>query len=429
MRRDFLKLCCQAGLGLSLPIGAPTFVSGKTKEPDPYEGPYYVVFNASGGWDTTYLMDPKGVNEINRLYKEGDILTHGKHKFAPNAKHVEKGMSNENFYKAYGDELLVLNGLDYSINNHSPCKRYMATGKLDSLAYPTFAALVAACRGPETPLAFLTFGNYSSTGNLVPMARIPYLPSLNLIANADSVQGISRVPYHDDFAQDLIEQTLNERTGSPMAKPQLPRTERAQSMLYAAQSSSKALKRIEPRISSEIGNERLHRQAEIALSCFKAGVCVSANLSIGQFDSHAKNDRDQMNLIPEFLAGIDYLIKRAEELKIRDKLIVVIQSEMGRTPHYNKGDGKDHWSIGSIMFMGNGIKGNRVIGETDDGQFLTPISPKNLTLDKDKGIRVRPEHVHQALREHANVAGHAFSKKFPMKVPEKERLINFFHQG
>jgi hypothetical protein len=429
MRRDFLKLCCQAGLGLSLPVGAPTFVSGKTKEPDPYEGPYYVVFNASGGWDTTYLMDPKGVNEINRLYKEGDILTHGKHKFAPNAKQIDKGMSNEEFYKTYGNDLLVLNGMDYSINNHSPCKRYMATGKLDSLAYPTFAALVAACRGPETPLAFLTFGNYSSTGNLVPMARIPYVPSLNLVANADSIQGISRLPYHDDFAQNLIEKALDEKANSPKKKPQLPRAEHSQSMLYAAQSSSKALKRVEPRISSEIGKERLHRQSEIALACFKAGVCVSANLSIGQFDSHAKNDRDQMKLIPEFLAGIDYLIKRAEELKIRDKLVVVIQSEMGRTPHYNKGDGKDHWSIGSIMFLGDGIKGNRVIGETDDGQFLTPINPKNLALDKDKGIRVRPEHVHQALREHANVAGHAFSKKFPMKVPAEERLINFFGQG
>ena len=33
------------------------------------EGPYYVVFNASGGWDTTYLMDPKGVDGINRLYQ------------------------------------------------------------------------------------------------------------------------------------------------------------------------------------------------------------------------------------------------------------------------------------------------------------------------------------------------------------------------
>ena len=429
MRRDFIKLCCQAGLGLSLPIGAPTFLSGKTKEPDPYEGPYYVVFNASGGWDTTYLMDPKGVNEINRLYKEGDILTHGKHKFAPNAKQIEKGMSNEDFYKTYGNDLLALNGMDYSINNHSPCKRYMATGKLDSLAYPTFAALVAACRGPETPLAFLTFGNYSSTGNLVPMARIPYLPSLNLVANADSIQGISRLPYHSDFAQDLIEKALDEKANSPKKKPQLPRTEHSRSMLYAAQSSSKALKRVEPRISSEIGKKRLHRQSEIALSCFKAGVCVSANLSIGQFDSHANNDRDQMNLIPEFLDGIDYLMKRAEELKIRDKLVVVIQSEMGRTPHYNKGQGKDHWSIGSIMFMGNGITGNRVIGETDDGQFLTPIDPENLTLDKDKGIRVRPEHIHQALREHANVAGHAYDKKFPMKVPAEERLINFFGQG
>ena len=429
MRRDFIKLCCQAGLGLSLPIGAPALLSGKSKEADPYEGPYYVVFNASGGWDTTYLMDPKGVNEINRLYKEGDILTHGKHTFAPNAKQIGKGMSNEDFFKTYGNDLLVLNGMDYSINNHSPCKRYMATGKLDSLAYPTFAALVAACRGPETPLAFLTFGNYSSTGNLVPMARIPYVPSLNLVANADSIKGISRLPYHADFAQDLIEKALDEKANSPIKKPQLPRTERSRSMLYAAQSSSKALKRVEAKVSGEVGKVRLHRQSEIALSCFKAGVCVSANLSIGQFDSHAKNDRDQMKLIPEFLDGIDYLMKRAEELKIRDKLVVVIQSEMGRTPHYNKGDGKDHWSVGSIMFMGNGITGNRVIGETDDGQFLTPISPKTLALDKEQGIRVRPEHLHQALREHAKIDSHPFCKKFPMKVKEEEKLIDLFGQG
>ena len=322
-------------------------------------------------------MDPKGVNGINRLYKEGDILTHGKHKYAPNAAHAENGMSNEAFFKAYGDDLLVFHGLDYSINNHSPCKRYMATGKLDSLAYPTFAALVAACRGPEAPLTFLTFGNYSATGNLIPMASIPYLSSLKLIANADSIQGISRLPYHDDFAQDLIEKTLNDRAQDSLAKPQLPRMERAQSMLYAAQNNSKALKRATPFIKDKIPKGRLPQQAEIALSCFKAGVCVSANISIGQFDSHANNDPDQMRLIPEFLAGIDYLVKRSEELKIRDKLVIIIQSEMGRTPTYNKGRGKDHWSIGSIMFMGKGIQGNRVIGATDEKQFLMPINPKS----------------------------------------------------
>ena len=53
-------------------------------------------------------------------------------------------MCNEDFYAEFANEVLTLNGLDYSVNNHSPGARYMATGKLDSLAYPTFAALVAA---------------------------------------------------------------------------------------------------------------------------------------------------------------------------------------------------------------------------------------------------------------------------------------------
>ena len=426
MRRDFLKMCGSAGLGLTIPFGRGALIDGKSKEPEAYEGPYYIVFNAAGGWDTTYLMDPKGVNGINRLYKEEDILTHGRLVFAPNAKHTQQGMSNEDFFARYGSELLVLNGLDYSINNHSPCKRYMATGKLDSLTYPTFAALVAASRAPEVPLAFLTFGNYSGTGNLVPMARIPYLPSLKLIANADSIKGLSHLPYHDDFAQNLIEQTLNEQTKAQQGKPSLPRLKQAQSMLYAAQSSSKALKRVSPHSSDETNKVRLSRQAEIALSSFKAGVCVSANLSITQFDSHAKNDRDQMKLIPEFLAGIDYVMRRSEELKIRDKLVVVIQSEMGRTPHYNKGEGKDHWSIGSIMFMGQGIKGNRVVGATDEGQFLRPINNRTLQIDLKNGIRTRPEHVHQALREHAGIENHPFSKKFPLKVPADESLRGLF---
>ncbi len=324
MRRDFIKCCTLAGLGLSLPRA----LGAATKDYAAYEGPYYVVFNASGGWDTTYLMDPKGINEINRLYKEGDILTQGRHKFAPNAKHIQGGMSNEDFYKEFGSELLTLNGLDYSVNNHSPGARYMATGKLDSLAYPTFAALVAACKGPTCPISFLTFGNYSNTGNVVAMSRVPYPQSLQRIANADYVEGNVRSPYHDDFALDRIERALEEQNAARASQLRLPRQERAQSMLYAAQVNSKALQRVTPFIPKSIPKERLSQQAEIALASFKAGVCVSANLSIGQFDSHANNDVDQMKLIPEFLAGIAYFIRRAEELKIRDKLVVIIQSEM-----------------------------------------------------------------------------------------------------
>jgi hypothetical protein len=421
-RRDFLRLCGAAGLGLAAPVS----LEARQAEPAPYDGPYYVVFNASGGWDTTYLMDPKGVGEINRLYKEGDILTQGAHAFAPNAKHAKGGMTNEAFYEKYAKELLTLNGLDYSVNNHDPCARYMATGKLDSLAYPTFAALVAACRGPSYPLAFLTFGNYSSTGNLVPMARIPYLQSLNLIANADGVDGNAKARYHDPFVNDRIEKALEERAEARKSQARLPRVERSESMLYAAQLNSKTLARVTPYVPKTSPKERLSQQADIALASFKAGVGVSANLTIGQFDSHNNNDEDQMKLIPEFLAGIDYLLKRAEELGIREKLVVVIQSEMGRTPTYNKGNGKDHWSVGSIMFLGRGVKGGRVIGATDEKQFLVPIDPRTLAIDKEKGVRVRPEHLHQALRELAGVQDHAFAKQFPLAVPEPERLKEFW---
>src|ERR1700704_6421415 len=206
-RRDFLNVCAAAGLGLALPFRLTATRAAEPKD-ESYPGPYYVVFNASGGWDTTYLMDPKGVGEINRLYKEGDILTKGEHKFAPTAKHMQAGMSNEEFWGEFSRDLLTLNGLDYSVNNHSPGARYMGTGKLDSLAYPTFAALVAACNGPTCPLAFLTFGNYSATGNVVAMSRVPYIQSLQKIANADAVEGNERSPYHDRFALDRIERAL-----------------------------------------------------------------------------------------------------------------------------------------------------------------------------------------------------------------------------
>lgn len=421
MRRDFLKTCALVGLGLGVPLRFPLPARAELDD-DGYDGPYYVVLNASGGWDTTYLMDPKGLDGINRLYQHGDILTRGAHSFAPTAKHASGGLSNEDFYSEFGDELLVLNGLDYSVNNHSPGARYMATGKLDSLAYPTFAALVAACQGPACPLSFLTFGNYSATGNLVAMSRVPYAQSLRKLANADAVDGNVRSPYHDEFALDRIERALHVEVQSRAGRPRLPRAEHAENMLFAAQANSKALRRVAPYIPSALPKERLSQQADIALASFKAGVCVSANLSIGQFDSHANNDRDQMKLIPEFLAGIRYIMKRAEALKLRDKLVIVVQSEMGRTPTYNNGNGKDHWSIGSVMFLGRGIKGNRLIGATDEKQLHVPLNPQTLSCDRDKGIRVRPEHIHLGLRELAGIADHPFSRKFPLGVVDKERL-------
>ena len=76
-RREFLSLCGAAGLGFAEPVGMSLVSRAEAAKADPsnHEGPYYVVFNAAGGWDTTHLMDPKGVNQINRLAsaRKGDL--------------------------------------------------------------------------------------------------------------------------------------------------------------------------------------------------------------------------------------------------------------------------------------------------------------------------------------------------------------------
>jgi hypothetical protein len=74
------------------------------------------------------------------------------------------------------------------------------------------------------------------------------------------------------------------------------------------------------------------------------------------------------------------------------------------------------------MFLGRGIRGNRVLGATDEKLFCVPLKPGTLACDRQTGIRVRPEHIHQALRELAGIADHAHSRRFPLGVKDNDRL-------
>ena len=50
-----------------------------------------------------------------------------------------------------------------------------------------------------------------------------------------------------------------------------------------------------------------------------------------------------------------------------DETLVVWGGEFGRTPMSERGNGRDHNPTGFTMWMaGGGVKGGKVIGETDD---------------------------------------------------------------
>jgi hypothetical protein len=57
---------------------------------------------------------------------------------------------------------------------------------------------------------------------------------------------------------------------------------------------------------------------------------------------------------------------------------------------------------------------------------LVSINPKTLTIDREGGIRTRPEQIHQALRELAGVAEHDFAKRFPLDLKGDEKLVGFW---
>jgi hypothetical protein len=91
---------------------------------------------------------------------------------------------------------------------------------------------------------------------------------------------------------------------------------------------------------------------------------------------------------------------------------------LGRTPHYNDTNGKDHWSVTSMMLMGQGIAGNRVIGGTTDDFQPRAVNPGSLAID-DGGVRIEPQHIHYELRKLAGVTDNEFATLFPL-VPADE---------
>lgn len=58
---------------------------------------------------------------------------------------------------------------------------------------------------------------------------------------------------------------------------------------------------------------------------------------------------------------------------------------MGRPTTYNRDNGRDHWSVGAVMFLVHGITGNRVgAAAAEKKPYLIPVSPETLATDAEQ---------------------------------------------
>jgi hypothetical protein len=407
-RREFLKLAGLVGVAVASPFGAEE----ARAQDEPYEGPLFLVVHAGGGWDPTSLCDPKGrlsdtdPEPVNH-YRRDDIRSPD----APSAIRWAPFGNNDAFFRRHASRLMVINGLDTATNNHDVGPRHIHSGTLNE-GHPAFAALVASQRARMSPLAFLTYGGYDVTRGVVPRARAGNIGAIERVAYPNRLD--NNALFHTEATEARIHAAQQARTQAALDRQHLPYIQDSISTLLSARLSQNALKRLSgllPNLDSF--TTELGKQGALAIAAWRAGLCVSANLSVGGFDTHGNHDTSHAQSLSRLTDGLNELWGYAESLDAEERVTLVVGSDFGRTPHYNEGNGKDHWSITSMLLMGAGIPGNTVIGATDDQFRALPVNPQTFQPDPG-GVILRPVHVQRALRRLVGLDGTELSAQYPL---------------
>ncbi|MCA9713758.1 MAG: DUF1501 domain-containing protein [Myxococcales bacterium] len=441
-RRKFLKIASMTGLS----VVAPVF-SRPARAAAPYAGPFFVMISARGGWDPTYYCDPKPPGAFNNgIYMAPKAA--GNLSFAPIAitqagvglnDPLSMGfvMSNDAFFSKHSDKLLVVNGVNMETNNHLRGVTTIWSGR-GSEGYPSLGALLAAAKDPTLPLAFISSGGYDATEKLVPVTRLSSVTPFRKIAEPNRIvptdpDNLAR--YHMSSTFDRIRAAQGERLQAQVSDFNLPTMKRSGSALFLARQGDDTLASVPlpdtlitmPTELSDL--QRMCQQIQFALAAFEAGLAVAVNLELGGFDTHGNHDRDQVRQLAKLNFGIDYLISEAQAKGLDGSMITMVGADFGRGKGYNgpnPTDGKDHWPVGSAMFFGAGIAGNRVVGGTDDAdQLPLLVDPETLELtdDEELGVELKCADLHVAMREFAAIDGSDEAGRYPLLANELSGLF------
>ena len=399
-----------------------------------YRGRLLVSVQADGGWDVTSFCDPKANTQgepiINHWAERAEIQQAGSIPYAPFAH-------NEGFFEKYYERMLVINGVDAQTNSHTVGVVHNWSGR-NAEGYPTLAATLASGVAPEQPISYISFGGYAETGGLIRYTRLDNPHLLSSVAYPRGETDWGEVDENAAFFTLSVWRAMEAHRSAAVERlsamgRHLPTKKRHLSNYLSSFETTEELQvfadslppgdQLEQPVNYSAGKDHywseLHRQAQLAVLAFKAGVAVGADLFLGGFDTHTRNDKGQDWLLSNLADGIDYLWDYAESHGIADRLIVVIGSDFGRTNFYNSDDGKDHWPIGSFVIMEkNQPWTNRVVGETDDLHFAHRINPTTLKRDDANGTIIYPKHVHKALRRYLGIENTPGAQRFPFNNAE-----------
>ena len=386
-RRDMLL----GSLGAAALLTLPRVKRGRAAVGGPARN--VIVLLAAGGWDVTYALDPKpGLTTIDAPL--GTTMRYGNLDIFTDTTRP----AVDAYFTAWAPITAVVRGVYIRSIAHPECRKRILTGG-PTAASPDLAAICAHETGRDRPLPYLVLGDEAfsgplaaSTGRVGDSNQIVALldPAQRFPAPPGSPQlGSNFQPNGEDVA--AIEAYLKARVERDRAvRGAAGANKRLLDDFVSSLERSEQLKAYASGFGNRGRNLALPGQAALAVDALQQGISRSVMMDtrIG-WDTHQNNvnqDGFHETLFSALKGLVDDLSTRDGSTtgsKMLDETIIVVVSEMSRTPKLNARGGKDHWPVTSAMVIGAGVAGGRAYGGTSN--TLESLAVDYETGDVDAG--------------------------------------------
>lgn len=363
-RRNFLGTgaTAAAAAGLLTPrIGrASTTASGSDLK-------FIFVVNY-GGWDPTRVFVSEFDNPAVDMERDSDAGMVGDLSFVEHAGRP----SVTKFMERNFERTLFVNGILVPSIAHDNCLRLSLTGTT-ATTKSDWPAMIASARSEDYALPHLVIAGPSFSGDLGSMVtrtgssgQLQALLSGSILSWSDVAVSAPNVR-----AEDLMDRYLARRLSAVSDQAQLQREIQLMGAYQRAHDRGGSLKDL-LNVINWSGGTGFSSQIDMAVDALSMGIsrCVTLDYSVG-WDTHTANDTTQSTNFEGLFSGLVDLMEKLRAMpgevteSLADEVVVVVQSEMGRTPQLNGYDGKDHWPYTASMVVGPGITGGRVVGGYD----------------------------------------------------------------
>ncbi|MCA9709178.1 MAG: DUF1501 domain-containing protein [Myxococcales bacterium] len=333
---------------------APLVLAGRA------DGPCRFLFiNAEGGWDPLCVFASLFDAPDIELEPQAEPWTMGGLSLVDHPDRPD----TRAFFERHHDRVALLNGVSTRSVNHETCQLVALTGST-SEERPDWATILGYEQRDATSLPHLVVSGPSLPG-----------PYSVFVSNA---QGM---------LQPAIDGTILEYNDAPVPMP--PATpsrvvdrflrQRGQARAQGAESVQalvdhrEALARAQALTDARlelrlVSGEDFVSRTQTAVAALAAGVCRCATVGTGFiWDTHDDNTQ-QTALFEAFFRDLGGVLDALATtlgpagVPLAEDTVVVVTSEMARTPAFNTSGGRDHWPYTSMMLMGPGVVGGRIFG-------------------------------------------------------------------